>query len=162
MDSLQRLTARRKAVQNISQITKAMEVVSATKMRRSQEVALASRPYAWKALELLKKIKMHAGIELPLTASRNIERTLLVIISSDRGLAGSFNSQVFRATEEFLKTKDRNRLSCVAIGKKAISYAKKSFRPIFHSVQPSLKTPSYPAAGICEAVEVFLSATCRF
>lgn len=125
-DSLQGIQARKKAVQNIGQITKAMEVVSATKMRRAQEVALNSRSYAWKALELLRVLKTYAPVEIPLSRARAVKKTLLVIISSDRGLAGSFNSQVFRATDDFLKERGRENVICIAVGKKAMRYAKKS------------------------------------
>ncbi len=132
-ESLQGIKARKKAVTNISQITKAMEVVSATKMRKAQEVALNSRPYAWKALELLKKIKEHATIAIPLTAPREVKKTLLVIVSSDRGLAGSFNSQVFRGADEFLKIRARENISCVVVGKKALAHAKKKRLTILQS-----------------------------
>src|SRR3989344_2210137 len=88
-----------KAVKNIGQITKAMEVVAATKMRKSQEVALRSRPYAFKALQLLSVLGQYAEIKTALMSARggsayggknhHVKKTLLVIITSDRGLAGS-------------------------------------------------------------------------
>ncbi len=116
-----------KAVKNIGQITKAMEVVAATKMRKSQEVALKSRPYAFKALQLLSVLAKHAPIKTELMAVRPIRNTLLVIVTSDRGLAGSFNSQVLRLAESFISNNSNisNNLSIIAVGKKAISYATK-------------------------------------
>jgi F-type H+-transporting ATPase subunit gamma len=117
-----------KAVKNIGQITKAMEVVAATKMRKSQEVALHSRPYAFKALQLLSVLGHHAPVKTKLTRKRHIKNTLLVIVTSDRGLAGSFNSQVFRLADSFLKSyKDTGAegLKVLPVGKKAISYANK-------------------------------------
>ena len=87
-----------KAVKNIGQITKAMEVVAATKMRKSQQVALDSRPYAFKALNLLAILGKQATVRTALMRKRPVKRTLLIIVTSDRGLAGSFNSQVFRMT----------------------------------------------------------------
>src|SRR3989344_3179591 len=142
-----------KAVKNIGQITKAMEVVAATKMRKSQEVALRSRPYAFKALQLLSVLGQYAEIKTALMSARggsayggknhHVKKTLLVIITSDRGLAGSFNSQVFRLADSFLKAYELNlrskasgegessrslasgELKVVAVGKKAISYANK-------------------------------------
>ena len=115
-----------KAVKNIGQITKAMEVVAATKMRKSQEVALKSRPYAFKALQLLSVLAKHAPIKTELMTSRTIKKTLLVIVTSDRGLAGSFNSQVLRLADSFLKSYQEigsDGLKVIAVGKKAISYA---------------------------------------
>src|SRR3989344_1366885 len=126
-----------KAVKNIGQITKAMEVVAATKMRKSQQVALNSRPYAFKALQLLSVLGQHAPIKTPLLqvlpvqarpGKRHIKKTLLVIVTSDRGLAGSFNSQVLRLADTFLRSYQdtgNDRLKVVGIGKKAIAYANK-------------------------------------
>ena len=113
-----------KAVKNIGQITKAMEVVAATKMRKSQQVALNSRPYAFKALQLLSVLGQHAPIETPLFQARPVKNTLLVIVTSDRGLAGSFNSQVLRLSDKFLTGSSKN-LKVIAVGKKAISFANK-------------------------------------
>ena len=131
-----------KAVKNIGQITKAMEVVAATKMRKSQEVALRSRPYAFKALQLLSVLAKHATVRTDLMKPRPIKKTLLIIVTSDRGLAGSFNSQVFRLADKFLKAYENeevrpqiskevepqgisHKLQVIAVGKKAISYAGK-------------------------------------
>jgi len=127
MESLQKTKSRIRAVKNIGQITKAMEVVAATKMRKSQEVALRSRPYAFKALELLSVLAKHAEIKTDLMTKRDIKKTLLVIVTSDRGLAGSFNSQVLRVADSFLKSYDVTsyKLQVVPVGKKAISYVGK-------------------------------------
>ncbi|MDO8496682.1 MAG: ATP synthase F1 subunit gamma [bacterium] len=117
-----------KAVKNIGQITKAMEVVAATKMRKSQQVALNSRPYAFKALQLLSVLGQQEKVKTELMRIRPVKKTLLVIVTSDRGLAGSFNSQVTRLADKFLDayTNDSGeKLKVVAIGKKAISYANK-------------------------------------
>src|SRR3989344_7144013 len=128
MESLQKTKSRIKAVKNIGQITKAMEVVAATKMRKSQQVALNSRPYAFKALQLLSVLGQHASVKTDLMLARKVKTTLLVIVTSDRGLAGSFNSQVLRLADSFLKSyaeTDGNKLKVVAVGKKAISYFNK-------------------------------------
>lgn len=115
----QLIKQRMKGAQNISQITKAMELVAATKMRRSQEIALRSRPYAYGALDLLRTL---AALEKddhtpPLLATRSFEastelsrmsklrtsRTAIVLITSDKGLAGAFNSNVIKKFEQFMK-----------------------------------------------------------
>jgi F-type H+-transporting ATPase subunit gamma len=116
-----------KAVKNIGQITKAMEVVAATKMRKSQQVALNSRPYAFKALQLLSVLGHYAPVKTVLMKKRHVKNTLLVIVTSDRGLAGSFNSQVFRLADKFIDAhkNDLKGLRVLAVGKKAISYANK-------------------------------------
>jgi len=102
-ESLQTTKRRIKGTQNIGQITKAMELVAATRMRKSQEVALNSRPYSFTALDLLANIAVLPGVTLPeLLAARPVKHTLVVVIASDKGLAGSFNSSVFRVVEDFL------------------------------------------------------------
>src|SRR3989344_8419607 len=129
MESPQHIKSRLKSVKNIGQITKAMEVVSATKMRRAQEVALASRSYAYRALELLEtlaKIKDQISkikIEIPLAEKREIKKTLLVVVTSDKGLAGAFNTQVFRKVEQFLSHEgSASEIHVVPVGKRAVSY----------------------------------------
>ncbi|TSC75317.1 MAG: F-type H+-transporting ATPase subunit gamma [Parcubacteria group bacterium Gr01-1014_30] len=115
MESLQNIKSRLRAVRNIGQITKAMEVVAATKMRKSQEIALRTRPYAFKALELLSKLSRFSPLETALTKKRQVKTTLLVVIASDRGLAGAFNTQVFRSAEKLFKADS----VYAAVGKKA-------------------------------------------
>lgn len=126
MEALQNIKTRIKAVKNVGQITKAMEVVSATKMRKAQEVALRSRPYAFRALQLLQKIHKSAPVKIPLTDKRPVKTTLMVVIASDKGLAGSFNTQVFRASDIFLdkdvKESQEHQYKAVIVGKKANIY----------------------------------------
>ena len=133
-ESLQNIKSRLGAVKNIGQITKAMEVVSATKMRKSQEVALRSRPYAFAVLLLLDKLLKSGGLEkikISLAEAREIKKTLVLVIASDRGLAGSFNAQVFRSTESFVKKDGMNAVQgheyiFLAVGKKSENYILKN------------------------------------
>ncbi|MES2953449.1 MAG: ATP synthase F1 subunit gamma [Patescibacteria group bacterium] len=134
MESLQNIKARRNAVKNIGQITKAMEVVSATKMRKSQEVALRSRVYGFAALSILRELLLHTPGNIlasaPFVAGRAVRTTLLVVMVSDRGLAGAFNSQLMRAADAFL-AKDIHAQTAghtyklALVGKKAFSYGAK-------------------------------------
>jgi len=127
MESLQRIQSRLKTVRNIGKITKAMEVVSATKMRRSQEVALKTRPYAYKVLALLETIHKNVSYPSVFMETRPVKNTLVLVVSSDRELAGSFNSQVYRTMEsvlekdEYARKEDHNFLFA-AVGKKAVKY----------------------------------------
>lgn len=130
MESLQHLKSRLRAVKNVGQITKAMEVVAATKMRRAQEIALNSRAYAYHALNLLEKLAKNSPIKNPFTENRAGKKTLLIIISSDKGLAGSFNTQVLKTADKFLTQNNlkAQSFSVIAIGKKSLNYAiKKKF-----------------------------------
>jgi F-type H+-transporting ATPase subunit gamma len=141
-ESLQNIKSRLRAVKNTGQITKAMEVVAATKMRKSQEAALASRHYALSALELLKKIsvmpvdneglyKKKNAYNVPFTEQKVVKNTLIVLVSSDRGLAGSFNAQVARATDNLVLTdkfsaNPDHKFSFLAVGKKSENYVIKN------------------------------------
>lgn len=116
-----------RSVKNIGQITKAMELVAATKMRRSQEFALNSRPYAYTALELLGILSNLKEVKLPeLLTARPVEKTLFVLVTSDKGLAGSFNSAVLRKFEQYVRERAIDprdpHYSFVAVGQKAKSY----------------------------------------
>lgn len=127
MESTQSLKRRIKSVANTSQITKAMELVAATKMRRSQEIALASRPYAYAALEILATVSRIKEFDPPeILVDRPVKKTAFLIVTSDKGLAGSFNSAVIRTFERFMKAEKINPAdpACVfiTIGQKAEQY----------------------------------------
>ncbi len=127
MASAQNLKRRIKSITNIGTITKAMELVAATKMRRSQELALVSRPYSYTALEMLGILAGLKNVPLPdLLQPREVKRTAFVIVTSDKGLAGSFNSAIIKRFENFIKEKEINitdpHYVFVAIGQKAKIY----------------------------------------
>jgi F-type H+-transporting ATPase subunit gamma len=133
MESPQNIKKRLKSVDNINKITKAMEMVAATKMRKSQEIALSSRPYAFAALDFLATIS-DLDQKLPeLFEKRDVKKVLFVLISSDKGLAGAFNSSVFRKFELHMKEGPKGRPEdyaheeklYVAVGEKAFNYLSK-------------------------------------
>ena len=127
MESPQSIKRRLKSINNIGQITKAMELVAATKMRKSQEIAILSRPYAYAALELLANISVQESKLPDLLQKRKIEKTVFILVTSDKGLAGSFNGAVIRSFEKYIRDFDINpkdpKYSIIAIGKKALTYA---------------------------------------
>ena len=89
METAQNIKRRLKSVRNIGQITKAMELVAATKMRRSQELALNSRPYVYTALQLLGVLSDIKDVPIPeILTERPIINTVFLIMTSDKGLAG--------------------------------------------------------------------------
>lgn len=127
MASAQNLKRRIKSVTNIGTITKAMELVAATKMRRSQELAIASRPYAYGALELMGILANMKNVPLPeIFVPREIKKTVFVILTSDKGLAGAFNSAVIRKFETYVREHQidltSDRYEFVAIGQKSKTY----------------------------------------
>src|SRR3989344_5911536 len=127
-ESLQNLKRRIGGVKNVNQITRAMELVAATKMRKSQELALNSRPYAYAALELLANLSSADGVSLPpLFEKRAVKKTALVLVTSDKGLAGAFNANVIKNFEKFLMSDMDNATSdmetaYIAVGQKAANY----------------------------------------
>lgn len=115
------------ATKNIRQITRAMEAVAAVKMRKSEQAALATRPYALAALQILKNLSGKIENDLtslsPLLAQRPIKKIALVVVTSDKGLAGAFNSNVLRQTDKFIKDAVANvDVEIISIGKKAKSH----------------------------------------
>ncbi len=124
-----------KSVQNIGTITKAMELVAATKMRRSQELALTSRPYSYTAIELLGILSNLKDIRLPeILQGRPVEKTTFLLVTSDKGLAGSFNSAVIRKFESFVTSEHIDvydpKYSFVAVGQKAKAYLERRKLPL--------------------------------
>src|SRR5581483_1801780 len=108
MPSLIDIRRRIRSVKNTQQITKAMKMVSAAKLRRAQERAIASRPYGRMMESVLSDMATAASsiedvAELPLLQAREEKRIQLIVISSDRGLAGAFNSNLFRMVQRFLE-----------------------------------------------------------
>lgn len=116
------IKSRIKSTKNIQQITKAMQSVSAVKMRKSEAAALKGRFYALYALDILAKIEAHTKTDIKslspfFTSNDESSRNCLVVISSDKGLAGAFNSNVIRRSEEIIKSSTLP-TDIVAVGKK--------------------------------------------
>lgn len=119
MATLKELKIRIGGVRNTQKITKAMKMVASAKLRRAQEKIMAARPYASKINELLSDLVNVAeeGID-DLLDSREIKTRCVVVISSDRGLAGSFNTNIIRTANNYIKSLDKN-TKVVIVGKKA-------------------------------------------
>ncbi|OGZ65438.1 MAG: ATP synthase F1 subunit gamma [Candidatus Staskawiczbacteria bacterium RIFCSPHIGHO2_01_FULL_36_16] len=134
MESLQNLKKRIKSVSNVGQITKAMELVAATKMRKSQQIALDSRPYAFAALDFLATISSLENQKMPplFEVRKSIKKVLFVLVSSDKGLAGAFNSSVFKKFEKHIKEDKKHENEekvFAAVGEKSFNYlVKRGFK----------------------------------
>ena len=124
--SLKELDRRIRSVKNTQQITRAMKMVAAAKLRRAQEKLIAGRPYGVKLNELLDGL---AGtpIDHPLFEERVLERRYVIVVSSDKGLCGSYNSGVLRATERWLEAHDDDGVENVlyVVGRRANDYFKR-------------------------------------
>ena len=122
MASLREVKRRIRSVKNIAQVTRAMQMVAASRMRRAQELALASRPYAAKSWELLTHLATQTGsVELLhplLTRRQEINNVAIVLITADRGLAGAYNGNIIRAALRFMREKNQEDASLITVGRK--------------------------------------------
>lgn len=125
MATLKELKIRITGVKNTQKITKAMKMVSSAKLRRAQDRIIAARPFAAKINQLLTDLINAAGEGVDdLLESREVKTKCVVIVSSDRGLAGSFNTNIIRTGNNYLNTLDKN-TKVVIVGKKANDSFKK-------------------------------------
>jgi F-type H+-transporting ATPase subunit gamma len=135
MANLLDIRRRIRSVRNTRQITKAMQMVSAAKLRRAQERALAARPYAQMLTNVLKSLVMRADVYDPQTGEarhpllvRRPEKTsLLIVVSGEKGLAGAFNSNILKAAARFLGTQKDKNIDIVALGRKARDYFRRRY-----------------------------------
>ncbi len=130
MPSLIDIRRRIRSVKNMQQITKAMKMVSAAKLRRAQERALASRPYSNIMGRVLANIALATAgsdevADLPLLQVREEKRVQLIVVSSDTGLAGAFNSNLLRAAQRFIEERRQSELRIETIGRKGRDYFKR-------------------------------------
>lgn len=125
MANTQALKSRIRSVKSTKQITKAMQLVAASKMRRAQEATKASGPYTSAARELLANLSTHASVKgHPLFTQRPVKTRLLIVIASDRGLAGAFNSNLTRlyAQELMSDSKQGIKNATITVGRKAAQF----------------------------------------
>jgi F-type H+-transporting ATPase subunit gamma len=120
MANLLDIRRRIKSVKNTQQITKAMKMVSAAKLKRAQERAVSARPFALKMAEVLADLASQAGEDFthPLMDARGDERYLLVLVTADKGLAGAFNANVVKAAQAFLREHEGKAVEILAVGRK--------------------------------------------
>jgi len=143
-----------RSVINTRQITKAMKVVSAAKLRRAQERALAARPYAQMLTNVLKSLVARAEIydpetgepKHPLLAQREEKNILLIVVTGDKGLAGAFNANITKAASRFLESKAGKNVDIEAIGRKGRDFLRRRY-PVAKVQTPSL-------AELSESIEV--------
>ncbi|MGH7240324.1 MAG: ATP synthase F1 subunit gamma [Candidatus Saccharimonadales bacterium] len=131
MSNLQSIKKRISNTQNVGKITKTMEMVAAVKMRHAQQIALASRPYALAALDLFGRLSVVSEELPPILRPRPIQGALFLLVASDKGLAGAFNSAVIRKFEQYSSQNPAvpgNRYA--AVGEKAGKYLARKKYPV--------------------------------
>lgn len=135
-----------KSVQNTRQITKAMEMVAASKLRRAQEKAEAARPYSEKLKEVVSNIASGTkGIKHPMLVKRPVKRTGYIVVTSDRGLAGGYNSNILRKVTTLIqgRHKSADEYGIFVIGRKGRDFLRRRNYPIVEEVTELSDTPSF-------------------
>jgi F-type H+-transporting ATPase subunit gamma len=142
-----------RSVINTRQITKAMKVVSAAKLRRAQERALAARPYAQMLTNVLKSLVARTEIydpetgepKHPLLAQREEKNILLIVVTGDKGLAGAFNANITKAAARFLESKAGKNIDIEAIGRKGRDFLRRRY--------PAAKVQTRSLADLSESLD---------
>ena len=142
-----------RSVINTRQITKAMKVVSAAKLRRAQDRALAARPYAQMLTNVLKSLVARAEIydpetgepKHPLLAQREEKNVLFIVVTGDKGLAGAFNANILKAATRFLESKAGKNIDIEAVGRKGRDFLRRRY--------PAAKVQTRSLADLAESIE---------
>lgn len=122
-----------KSVGSIKKITKTMEMVSISKMRRAVDKALTSRNYSRYALELLVNLSKDKDVSHPLMVSGKNNEELIIVIASNKGLCGGYHTNLFKALNLYISTQSGKELKAVTVGKYAEKICKKLSVPVFAS-----------------------------
>ena len=154
MPNILDIRRRIRSVINTRQITKAMKMVSAAKLRRAQDRALAARPYAQMLTNVLKSLVARAEIydpetgepKHPLLAQRPEQNILLIVVTGDKGLAGAFNANIIKAAARFLESKAGKNIDIEAVGRKGRDFLRRRY--------PASKVQTGSLAELEESIEV--------
>ncbi len=161
MANLKSIKKRIVSVKNTRQITKAMKMVSAAKLRRAQENVVAARPYARKLGEVLERLaQSQEGDTHPLLEKRASEKALVILVTSDRGLCGGFNANISKAAERFIKERkgDFSEISLLTVGRKGYEFLKNR-QTIRKNYSGVLSSVNYQTAAMLaqEVIEGYLA-----
>jgi F-type H+-transporting ATPase subunit gamma len=163
MAGLKQIKGKIKATDRTRKVTKAMEAVSAVKMRKSQERALSGRPYAHAALSILSRVAPSLlATRHPLTETRPGMRTLVVLITSDKGLAGNLNNAVLKEAVRVIANVPKNDTSFMCLGKRGYEFfEKRGYRILSHRMNVRDDVSIEDLAELSnEAVRHFLANEC--
>jgi len=135
MATIKQIRRRIRSVQSTQQITKAMEMVAAAKLKRAQDRVVKSRPYAEHIRHMLQNLAAAAeSLSHPLFEERPVERQALLVIASDKGLCGSYNMNVFRTVERLFEEGAREDVRLIPVGRRTHRYFVKRHWNIPHAI----------------------------
>jgi F-type H+-transporting ATPase subunit gamma len=150
MIGLKALRRRIASIKSTQQITRAMKMVAAARLRRSHERILEARPYADKMREVLQSLSLRTDPTThPLLVRREMKRVELLAITTDRGLCGSFNQNVFRRVEQFVREKKTayEEIALTIVGRKGLDYFRRRNVPIIRDYAGRFREIDYPVAA---------------
>jgi len=161
MASLKSIKKRIVSVKNTRQITKAMKMVSAAKLRRAQENVVAARPYAKKLGEVLQSLSASLEGDLhPLLEKREAKKLLLIVLTSDRGLCGGFNTNLCKAADRYIKERSGSyeQISVMTVGRKGHEFLRSRYT-VYRNFSNVLAKPSYQTAAMLaqEVIDGFIA-----
>jgi F-type H+-transporting ATPase subunit gamma len=149
MATMRQIRSRIRVAKNIQQITKAMKMVAAARLRRAQDRVQAARPYAEKMREVMESLAGAAAgaVEHPLLVRREVQNTGILLITADRGLAGSYNSAIIRRTLELLNDFEPERVKFYIVGKKGNVFFRRRNYNIVESLSVNANAVSFSEAN---------------
>ncbi|MBC8226719.1 MAG: ATP synthase F1 subunit gamma [Gammaproteobacteria bacterium] len=157
MANLKNLQERIKSVSSIQQVTKAMKMVAAAKVKKAQEKMEISRPYSRNTQDLICRILPQvSSTNIPLVRKRDVKNRAIIVITSDRGFAGSFNSSVIRLAEKEIEKFGKDKVQVFCLGKKASEYFSKRDYNVVESFYDFWKDMTFDTAS--EISETFIGA----
>jgi len=160
MASLKDIRRRIRATKSMQQIFKAMEMVAAAKLRRAQQRAMAASPYAQKITEMLDHLAGAASeLDHPLFRTREVRSTALVLITADRGFAGTYNTNVLRYAERRVLDAAPGSIQLVALGRKARDYFRRRQIPMLavHTDLPGEASLDFARKLTADLTELFVT-----
>ena len=157
MANLKSLQERIKSVSSIQQVTKAMKMVAAAKVKKAQDKMEISRPYSKNTQDMICRILPQVSNDnIALVSKRKVSKTALIIITSDRGFAGSFNSSVIRLAEKEIEKLGKDKVQLFCLGKKASEYFSKRNYNVVQSFYDFWKDMTFDTAS--DIAETFIAA----
>ena len=157
MANLKSLQERIKSVSSIQQVTKAMKMVAAAKVKKAQDKMEISRPYSKNTQEMICRILPQVSNDnITLVNKRKVSKTALIIITSDRGFAGSFNSSVIRLAKKEIEKLGKDKVDLFCLGKKSSEYFTKRKYNVVQSFYDFWKDMTFDTAS--DIAETFITA----
>jgi F-type H+-transporting ATPase subunit gamma len=161
MPNLLDIRRRIKSVKNTQQITKAMKMLSAAKLKRAQDTVVAARPFAGKMMEVLGDLASRTDEDFhhPLLDARGDERYLIVLVTADKGLAGAFNTNLIKAAQSFMREHTAKTIEMLPVGRKGRDFFRRRNVPF---VDEYVGLTGKGRIEYAEAVEIARNVINRF